>query len=411
MKRQGSVLDRLTDETFWQQFLDDKLEKQHLRREEENKIRSYIENRTYEKMAELIREGLFPGEYPVKKVINKEGTTKKRVVYSFGDDVSITLKFIAFHMDFMEDVLADSCYAFRKTRGVSQALQRLRRNPKVKEMYCYKADISNYFNSIDIPILLEALGPLKERDVRLYELMEKILMQDKVRYHGKLIQDEHGAMAGLPIAPFWANMYLNKVDHFFEQQGIEYYRYSDDILIFTESELQLTEQMETLRRKLQEYKLTINASKESVSHPGEAWEFLGFSYKQGEFDLSDNTKRKMKAKIKRKAEALRRWQRKKGLAPDKAAIGFIHAMNRKFYGGEGTDDFTWSRWFFPNLTLDCGLREIDSHMQEYIRYAVTGRHYKGNYRITYEQMKTWGYRNLVHEFYAYKKDAEEFAKE
>ena len=42
-------------------------------------------------------------------------------------------------------------------------------------------------------------------------------------------------------------------------------------------------------------------------------------------------------------------------------------------------------------------------MQEYIRYTVTGRHYKGNYRITYEQLKKWGYRSLVNEFYRKKK--------
>ncbi|MDE5952451.1 MAG: hypothetical protein K2H12_12855, partial [Acetatifactor sp.] len=61
------------------------------------------------------------------------------------------------------------------------------------------------------------------------------------------------------------------------------------------------------------------------------------------------------------------------------------------------DAFTWSRWFFPLLTTDRGLREIDAYMQEYIRYTVTGRHYKGNYRISYGQLQSWGYVSLVHE--------------
>ncbi len=111
--------------------------------------------------------------------------------------------------------------------------------------------------------------------------------------------------------------------------------------------------------------------------------------------------------IKRKAEALRRWQRGKNLSGEKAAVGFIRAMNRKFYGGaakeEAGDEFTWNRWFFFNLTVDTGLKEIDAYMQEYIRYTVTGRHYKGNYRIKYETMKKWGYRSLVHEYYEWRK--------
>ncbi len=71
------------------------------------------------------------------------------------------------------------------------------------------------------------------------------------------------------------------------------------------------------------------------------------------------------------------------------------------------DEFTWQRWFFPNLTTDKGLKEIDAYMQQYIRYTVTGRHYKGNYRIRYETLKEWGYRSLVHEYYSYKKTKEE----
>ena len=82
-------------------------------------------------------------------------------------------------------------------------------------------------------------------------------------------------------------------------------------------------------------------------------------------------------------------------------------MNKKFYGGNSMeideDAFTWSRWFFPNITTDRCLKEIDEYMQQYIRYVITGRHYKGNYRVTYEQMKEWGYRSLVHEYYKTKK--------
>ena len=68
------------------------------------------------------------------------------------------------------------------------------------------------------------------------------------------------------------------------------------------------------------------------------------------------------------------------------------------------NSFTWSRWFFPNLNTDKGLKEIDTYFQEYIRYTVTGRHYKGNYRISYEQLKEWGYKSLVHEYYEAQKN-------
>lgn len=269
--------------------------------------------------------------------------------------------------------------------------------------YCFKADISNYFNSIPTERLLERLTFVKERDPDLYRIFAAILKEKRVWENGELIVDEHGAMAGTPLAPFFANVYLAGMDRCYEEKQIPYFRYSDDILIFADTEGKLARCRTEFYQRIEEEQLAVNESKVSVRSPGESLEFLGFSFENGKVELSENTKRKIKGKIKRKAEALRRWQRKKKLSPDKAAIGFIRAMNLKFYGEEEEDDFTWNRWFFPNLTETAGLKEIDDYMQEYIRYSVTGRHYKGNYRIRYEQMKNWGYRSLVHEYYKVRK--------
>ncbi len=202
--------------------------------------------------------------------------------------------------------------------------------------------------------------------------------------------------------------WLQDPEGFIQTEADQYIKVNQEkfLLQFLKNDALLKEYQTLLYEMLTELALTVNPEKVHVSGPGEAWEFLGFCYRRGQIDLSDMTVKKTKAKIRRKAEALRRWQRKKGLSGEKAAIGLIRAMNQKFYGrrdpeAEGLEEsaFTWSRWFFPNLTLDDGLREIDAYLQEYIRYAVTGRHYKGNYRIRYEQLKDWGYRSLVHEFY------------
>ena len=51
------------------------------------------------------------------------------------------------------------------------------------------------------------------------------------------------------------------------------------------------------------------------------------------------------------------------------------------------------------LTTDEGLKEMDAYLIQYIRYLYSGRHYKGNYRITYDEIKALGYRSLVKEYY------------
>ena len=393
------ILSSLYSEEVWQEFLQYKTEKQHISKTEQKKLAEYIRGGRYLPALDAMKELKYRCPVPVKKEINKGGVSKKRVVYSFPEDFSNVLKVIAWKLYKYDDLFADNCYAFRRNHGVRDAMKRILRTKEISSKYCLKVDISNYFNSIDVPLLLKKLGFLMGEDASLYGLFKNMLSADEAWENGQLITEKRGAMAGTPVSPFFANVYLMDVDRYFEERGVLYFRYSDDILIFANSLEELQEYRQILYHKIEEHQLKLNPAKVHVSAPGEPWEFLGFCYDHGEIDLSANTIQKMKDKIRRKAKALRRWQSRKGLTGEKAAKGFIKAMNHKFFdSGDGTE-FSWSRWFFPNLTTHRGLREIDCYMQQYIRYCVTGRHYKGNFRVPYEQLKEWGYRNLVHEFY------------
>lgn len=410
------ILEMLSSPDIWQDFLQYKIEKQHLSRQEQKDLEEYIRTQKYIPLLNEVFDTGFIPPLPLKKEINKGGSSKKRIVYSYPKDFNQLLKMTAFCLYKYDNVFADNCYAFRRNYGVRDAIKRIRTTKGISGKYCLKVDISNYFNSIDVPLLLRKLIFLEKEDKLLYRLFEKLLTADQavIKAGGqrkeaadhaveaaadRIITEKRGAMAGTPVSPFFANVYLMDMDWYFKKREVLYFRYSDDILIFADTMEELRSLQQQLYGKIKEHCLTLNPHKVQISNPGETWEFLGFCYHNGRVDLSENTKRKMKGKIRRKAKALRRWQTKKGLSGEKAAIGFIRAMNHKFYDCGAEADFSWSRWFFPNLTTDAGLREIDDYMQQYIRYCVTGRHYKGNYRLSYEQLKEWGYQNLVHAYY------------
>lgn len=414
-----NILHSLYDEVIWQEFITYKTEHQHLSKAEEQEWMSYIENRTYLSLLDDIAKPGFLPPLPLKREINKNGSTKKRVIYSYPEDFNRLLKMIAFRLYAFDAEFAPNCYAFRRGTGVKDAVRRLKTITSnnsaalssacnLPDKYCLKVDISNYFNSIDVELLLGKLIFLKQADPSLYGLFKKMLTADAAILDKKrltadaIIHEKRGAMAGTPISPFLANVYLKDVDWYFHNQKILYFRYSDDILIFADTFEELSEYQNILYEEIEKAHLSLNPDKVKICRPGESFEFLGLQFDHSEIDISENTRKKMKARIRRKADALRRWARKKHLSGEKAAIGFIKAMNHKFYDNGNDKDFSWSRWFFPNLTTVKSLSEIDAYMQEYIRYCVTGRHYKGNYRITYEQMKKWGYRNLVHEYYQQK---------
>lgn len=388
---------------YWQEFLNYKIEKQHLSAREQSELEEYIAQEKYLQTLADISKNDATLPLPIKKEVNKSGVSKKRVVYSFPGDFNMLLKMLTYLLFRYDHLFADNCYAFRRHYGVKDAIRRIRGTKSIHDKYCLKVDISNYFNSIDVPLLLEKLSFLKQEDGMVYDFLVRLLTADRAidaeSAEPQILTEKRGAMAGTPISPFLANVYLMEMDHIFEKERILYFRYSDDILLFADTEAELEQLRTRLSGCIEAHKLALNPSKVHVSKPGEPFEFLGFAFRDYKIDLSDITIQKMKAKIKRKAHALRRWQQKKELTGEKAAKGFLKAMNRKFFdNGEGTE-FSWSRWFFPCLTTDEGLKEIDAYMQQYIRYCVTGRHYKGNYRIPYEQMKDWGYRSLVHEYY------------
>lgn len=87
-----------------------------------------------------------------------------------------------------------------------------------------------------------------------------------------------------------------------------------------------------------------------------------------------------------------------------AAKGFIKAFNRKFYDTDNAHEMNWTRWYFPTITTDKELKEIDQYMQACIRYIMTGKHNKANYNLRYEQMKEFGYVSLVNNWYKGRKE-------
>ena len=394
------ILELLCQPETWQGFLDDKIANHYLGKKEREMLTAYVKEQRYLPTAQKLADRNYCLSAPTRRTINKSGTAKKRVVYTFPDDENLFLKGLAHLLYRYDDKLSPRCYSFRQSRSARNAIFDILAQPNRDDLYCFKADISNYFNAIPEDRLVEVLEEVITDDPDLLWFFRKLLLANVATLPDATLVEEHrGAMAGTPISPFFANVYLLAMDRFFESHGVAYFRYSDDILIFSSSEEDLEVQRNYFYEYISQAGLTINPKKVSVSTPGEAWEFLGFSYFQGEVDISSVTKDKLKGKIRRKAHALYRWKTKKGADFERAARALVRTFNKKFYNEQNEDLFTWSRWFFPIITTDRSLQELDQYLVQYVRYLSSGRHYKGNYRITYDQVKALGFRSLRHEYY------------
>ena len=394
-----SVLDKLSSKQEWREFLEYKKEKAQLSKKEQKELESFIDEKRYASIAKSLKLG-----YPEKREISKLGSSKKRIVYSYAGDETFVLKLLAWELYKYDDKIANNCYSFRRNRTAKTAFDSIMSIKGLDEKYVLKLDIHDYFNSIDTDILMDMLKEIIDDDGQLLDFLRYILFQDRCFWNGELIDEKRGAMAGVPLASFFANVYLKDLDLVFMGNMIPYYRYSDDIIVFFDSEEELEEGFAYIRDHIEAKKLTLNMDKYKVSLPKESWEFLGFSYHEGKIDLAGATIEKMKGKIRRKARKLYRWRQKKGASFEKAAKAMINSFDRKFYDLSGTNDFTWTRFYFPVITSTEGLKELDGYMQKYLRYLYSGRHYKGNYKVSYEELKKLGYTPLTAEYYKWKKE-------
>jgi len=304
----------ISDHNEWQKFLSYKLEGGHLRKIEAEDITAFVENKEYLPVAKLYFEG---GDFSVPRavVLNKQYSNKRRTVFIYPREENYFLKFIAYALSRYDDIFCDNLCSFRKGITVKTAIRTLVRTRGIGEMYSYKVDISDYFNSVDIDILLPLLEKALSDDKVLFDFFKKLLSNPYALKDEEKVIMKKGIMAGVPVSSFLANLYLCELDKWFYERRITYIRYSDDIIIFGESEEAVKAHSETIKQMLSEYRLTVNPAKEIYVKAGDRWEFLGFSYHKGVVDISDVALSKLKSKMKRKAKALVRWREKKNLEP------------------------------------------------------------------------------------------------
>jgi retron-type reverse transcriptase len=178
-------------------------------------------------------------------------------------------------------------YANRIGKGTHRALDRAQAFAR-KFAYVLICDIESFFPAIDHAILLAQLKR-KIVDPKVVRLVQKIL------HSGRDVLQEEYAMRyfpgddlfavqrprGLPIgnltSQFWANCYLNPLDHFIKRalRCRGYLRYVDDFLLFSNQKVQLWSWKREIIRRLATLRLTLHpqAQPQPVS---EGIPFLGF---------------------------------------------------------------------------------------------------------------------------------------
>lgn len=214
---------------------------------------------------------------------------------------------------FEKSFIFDS-YATRKGKGVHAAVFRAQ-HFLCRNRFYLKTDVEKFFDSVPHDLLLTILRR-KIKDRRLLEVCEKIVC------HGQSFAPGFGLPIGNRTSQFFANVYLNVLDHFIKDRlAVKgYVRYMDDFVIFHNDRNVL----KSLRARTEDFlgenlMLQLKSSATFLNRPSNGLPFLGRRIFPGIIRLRTENLRRITARM-----GLRERQLCRG---DIDEATFQHSMN------------------------------------------------------------------------------------
>lgn len=172
-------------------------------------------------------------------------------------------------------------HGFVKGKSVRTAIEQ---SIKLRNNYpwVFKVDIAAFFDNLDRLLLFKKIKKeIKHRSLHtILNAAANVEIsfnsnaeRSKIRRQG--IKDGIGVRQGMPLSPFFANLYLKEFDEFVERNQLKVIRYADDIIGFASSEEECIEVQLKCEDALRSIGLGIKSSKTEISQPRQTVSFLG----------------------------------------------------------------------------------------------------------------------------------------
>ena len=242
-----------------------------------------LESELEQLQRELLSQSYFPGEYrtfeikePKARLISA-APYRDRVVHHALCNIIVPV----FERTFIRD-----SYANRTGFGTHRALRRFTGFLR-SSRYVLQCDIQKYFPSIDHTILKQEIRrKIKCRDTLwlIDTIIDHSNPQELVRayFPGDDLLTPFQRKRGLPIgnltSQFFANIYLNRFDHFIKEalHASKYVRYVDDFAVFSDDRAWLHTIRQNIEDSLAGLRLKIHPVKSQIFSTARGANFLGF---------------------------------------------------------------------------------------------------------------------------------------
>ncbi len=182
--------------------------------------------------------------------------------------------------------LSDKCYHVKGNGGLKGAVRDVTSKIPEYKFFC-KTDVKSYYDSIDHYELLMRLHDYIDDPVTIDYVWQFL---NRTVEWGGLYQEIHKGIAkGSSLSPLFGVFYLLELDRSMAQLDVKYFRYMDDILIFTTTRWKLKKAIQVLNRTFNELKLEQHPDKTLIGRTERGFDFLGYHFKPGMLSVAKKT--------------------------------------------------------------------------------------------------------------------------
>lgn len=190
----------------------------------------------------------------------------------------------------------DNSFGFRMGRNCHQAVERVLQYAKQGYRYVVDIDIKGFFDNIPQNLIMTSVAA-RIADGNILKLIERLL-NSGVMEDGEITPTTKGTPQGGVISPLLANITLDHLDWYLEDQGLKFVRYADDFVILCKTETEAKNALDQVQNFLKEMQLEVSPEKTKISHFSKGFDFLGFSIKSRSIKMRTKSIEKFKNNIR-----------------------------------------------------------------------------------------------------------------
>jgi group II intron reverse transcriptase/maturase/CRISPR-associated endonuclease Cas1 len=268
-------------------------------------LSNYQKAQDYDEVLEQIKSGKFENDIqkgfipkPVRAFSIEKDKSQKRELALSSTASKVIQKILATQL---QDVVkfSNRSYAYRKNKGTLKAI---RRTIDIFSTHYWvaKADIDNFFDTIDQDILIQKLEK-HIVDKRIIKLISVFLSNGMLRGK-KWIDKKSGIYQGDNLSPLLSNIYLAEFDEFLENKHIEFVRFADDMVFFAKHKRDAAKILDIAEGYLNSLKLSFGKDKSYIANKKEGFEYLGLRFVNDKVTIDNKKLMKKVSKLSKKTK-------------------------------------------------------------------------------------------------------------